>query len=125
VLRGALAALCLIPPTVLMGATFPVLSRSIEPAPQRISWLGLLYSANIAGAVFGCVFASFYLLRVHDMAVGHMRRWQSTLWLRSLHLRSEALCEVFRKRRILESVEESAPERRPPAPYISQSLFQG
>jgi spermidine synthase len=29
--------------------------------------LGLLYSANVAGAVTGCVLAGFYLLRVHDM----------------------------------------------------------
>jgi spermidine synthase len=29
----------------------------------------LLYSANIAGAVVGCLVAGFYLLRVHDMAV--------------------------------------------------------
>src|SRR5262249_26662616 len=30
---------------------------------------GALYSANIAGAVAGCLIAGFYLLRVHDMAV--------------------------------------------------------
>src|SRR5438876_10555345 len=28
-----------------------------------------LYSANVAGAVVGCVVAGFYLLRVYDMAV--------------------------------------------------------
>jgi spermidine synthase len=31
--------------------------------------MGLLYSANVAGAVFGCLLAGFYLLRVYDMAV--------------------------------------------------------
>ena len=35
---------------------------------RGVSWLGLLYSANVAGAVTGCVLAGFYLLRVHDMA---------------------------------------------------------
>jgi spermidine synthase len=70
VLRGVIAALCLLPPTVLMGATFPVLARSIRTTHQGISWLGLLYCANIAGAVFGCVVSGFYLLRVYDMAIG-------------------------------------------------------
>jgi spermidine synthase len=31
--------------------------------------MGFLYSANIAGAVAGCLISGFYLLRVHDMAV--------------------------------------------------------
>ena len=30
--------------------------------------MGLLYGGNTAGAVFGCLLAGFYLLRVHDMA---------------------------------------------------------
>jgi spermidine synthase len=33
-----------------------------------VSWLGFFYGSNIAGAVFGCLFAGFYLLRVHDMS---------------------------------------------------------
>src|SRR5262249_26884588 len=70
VLRGIVAAVCLIPPTVLMGASFPVIARLTETTPKGVSWLGLFYSANIAGAVFGCVVAGFYLLRVHDMAIG-------------------------------------------------------
>ncbi len=34
-----------------------------------VSWLGLFYAGNLAGAVFGCLLAGFYLLRVYDMAV--------------------------------------------------------
>ena len=41
----------------------------LEASPRGISWLGILYTGNIAGAVFGCLFAGFYLLRLHDMAV--------------------------------------------------------
>ncbi len=67
--RGVVAAICLLPPTVLMGASFPAIARWAEATPQGISWIGLLYSANIAGAVAGCLLAGFYLLRVHDMAV--------------------------------------------------------
>lgn len=68
-LRGLVAAVCLLPPTALMGASLPAIARWVETTPRGVSWLGLLYSANIAGAVFGCLFAGFYLLRVHDMLV--------------------------------------------------------
>ena len=69
VLRGLVAAVCLLPPTLLMGGSLPAIARWIETTPKGVSWLGYLYSSNIAGAVFGCVFAGFYLLRVYDMAV--------------------------------------------------------
>ena len=65
--RGAICALCLLPPTVLMGATLPAVSRWLETTPQGISWLGFLYGGNTVGAVVGCLLAGFYLLRVHDM----------------------------------------------------------
>jgi spermidine synthase len=67
-LRGAVCAVFLLPPTVLMGGTLPAIARWVGEAPQSVSWLGFFYGANIAGAVFGCLLAGFYLLRVHDMA---------------------------------------------------------
>jgi len=67
-LRGAVCAVCLLPPTLLMGATLPAIARWVETTPQGVSWLGFFYGGNIAGAVFGCLLAGFYLLRVHDMA---------------------------------------------------------
>jgi spermidine synthase len=67
-LRGAVAALCLLPPTILMGATLPAMARWIETTREGVSWLGFFYGGNIAGAVIGCLLAGFYLLRVHDMA---------------------------------------------------------
>jgi spermidine synthase len=68
-LRGLVCALCLLPPTLLMGATLPAIARWLEATPRGMSWLGFFYGANIAGAVFGCLLAGFYLLRVHDVAV--------------------------------------------------------
>jgi spermidine synthase len=68
-LRGLFAAACLLPPTILMGATLPAMARRIESTPHGVSWLGFFYGGNIAGAVFGCLFAGFYLLRVHDSFV--------------------------------------------------------
>jgi len=67
--RGLVAAVCLLPPTLLMGATLPAIARSIETTPSGVSWLGFFYGGNIAGAVFGCLLAGFYLLRVYDLAV--------------------------------------------------------
>jgi len=66
-LRGIVAALCLLPPALLMGATLPALSRPLEGTEGGIAWLGLFYTANILGAVFGCLFAGFYLLRLYDV----------------------------------------------------------
>ena len=65
--RGAICALCLLPPTILMGATLPAISRWVERTPAGISWLGFFYGGNTLGAVAGCLLAGFYLLRVHDM----------------------------------------------------------
>ncbi len=65
-LRGAVCAICLLPPTVLMGATLPALSRWLETTPNGVSRLGFLYGANTAGAVLGCLLAGFYLLRIYD-----------------------------------------------------------
>ena len=68
ILRSIVCAVCLMPPTILMGASLPAAARWVEASPQGVSWLSLLYGGNIAGAVFGCLLAGFYLLRVHDMA---------------------------------------------------------
>jgi spermidine synthase len=66
--RALLCAAFLLAPTVLMGATLPCAARFIERTPQGVSWLGILYTGNLAGAVFGCLLAGFYLLRLYDMA---------------------------------------------------------
>src|SRR5262249_7487290 len=67
-LRGLVAALCLLPPTVLMGATLPAIARWVPVTPRGISWLGWVYAGNIAGAGFGCLLAAVYLLRGYDLA---------------------------------------------------------
>ncbi len=64
--RALLCIVFLLPPTVLMGATLPCAARWVESTPHGVSWLGILYTANLAGAVFGCLLAGFYLLRLYD-----------------------------------------------------------
>ncbi len=67
-LRGAVCAACLLPPTLLMGATLPAIARWVESTPRGIAWLGFFYAGNTVGAVAGCLLAGFYLLRVYDLA---------------------------------------------------------
>ncbi|CAN5895406.1 hypothetical protein BH11GEM2_BH11GEM2_07530 [soil metagenome] len=69
VLRGFFCAICLLPPTLLMGATLPAVARWVQSTPQGVSWLGFFYGGNIAGAVVGCLVAGFYLLRLYDNAM--------------------------------------------------------
>jgi len=67
--RGVIAGVCLLPPTLLMGATLPAISRWVEATPEGVSWLGFFYGGNIGGAVLGSVLAGFYLLRVYDTSI--------------------------------------------------------
>src|SRR5947208_11781592 len=66
-LRALVCALCLIPPTFLMGASLPAAARWIKSSPEGVSWMGLLYGSNTVGAVTGCLLAGFFLLRVSNM----------------------------------------------------------
>ena len=68
-LRGFISAVCLLPPTILMGASLPAIVRWLKSTPNGVSWYGLLYGGNTAGAVFGCLLAGFYLLRIYNMAI--------------------------------------------------------
>jgi spermidine synthase len=68
-LRGLVAAVCMLPSTILMGASLPAIVRWIEMTPRGVSWWGLLYGSNTAGGVLGCLVAGFYLLRIHDTTI--------------------------------------------------------
>ena len=50
-LRGVAAGICLLPPTLLMGATLPAIARWVEQTPDGVAWLGFFYGGNTAGAV--------------------------------------------------------------------------
>jgi spermidine synthase len=65
--RAAAAAVCLLPPTVLMGATLPTLARWAW-AQSRSGSVGWLQAANVAGGVLGCLLTGFVLLPRFDLA---------------------------------------------------------
>ena len=66
-MRAVVAAVCLLPPTLLLGASLPAIARYVESSAGSVSKVGYFYGGNIAGAVCGCLLAGFYLLRVYDM----------------------------------------------------------
>jgi spermidine synthase len=66
--RAAAAAVCLLPPTVLMGAVLPTLARWAW-ARGRGHAVGWLQAANVAGGVLGCLLAGFVLLPRFDLAI--------------------------------------------------------
>ena len=68
-LRGLAAIVCLLPPTILMGASLPAIVRATGSGAKGASWWAMLYGANTLGAVFGALLAGFYLLRLYDIAV--------------------------------------------------------
>jgi spermidine synthase len=68
-LRALLCAICILPPTILMGATLPAVSRWLETTRDGVAWMGFLYGGNTAGAVLGSVLAGFYFLRAFDLTV--------------------------------------------------------
>jgi spermidine synthase len=68
-MRGLIAAICLLPPTLLMGATLPAIARWVRTTPDGVAWLGFFYGGNTAGAVIGSLLAGFYLLSAFDVSV--------------------------------------------------------
>ncbi|MDR1990725.1 MAG: fused MFS/spermidine synthase [Acidobacteriaceae bacterium] len=68
-LRGVAAGICLLPPTLLMGATLPAIARWVERTPDGVAWLGFFYGGNTAGAVVGSLLAGFFLLSFYNVSV--------------------------------------------------------
>ena len=67
--RGALAAACLFPPTICMGAELPTIAHCLRDSDHRAAWISYCYAGSLAGGVFGCLLAGFYLLRVFDVNI--------------------------------------------------------
>lgn len=62
-LKVLLSAVAILPPTVLMGGTLPVLVRFVVRAlPELGRSLAFLYFVNSAGAALGCLVAGFWLV---------------------------------------------------------------
>lgn len=61
----AIPALLIGPPTVLMGASFPLLQKAAQNDPSRLGrHIGALMMANIVGSTFGAILTGWFGLRV-------------------------------------------------------------
>jgi len=65
-LRAVLCSVCLLPPTLLMGATLPTISRLIGSDRSGMAQLGFVYGANTLGGMFGALLTGFVLLRIFN-----------------------------------------------------------
>jgi spermidine synthase len=62
-IRILLSSALLLCPTLLMGATMPLLSQALTRSPRCIGRdIGLLYAVNTFGAAAGCFFGAFSLI---------------------------------------------------------------
>jgi spermidine synthase len=68
-LRAGVTGWMLLPPTALMGATLPAAARMYSDTQEGLTGLALLYGANTAGAVAGCLLTGFYILPQWDIVV--------------------------------------------------------
>lgn len=66
-IRALVAGGCLVPGTVLMGATLPAVARAVAATPTGLADMGFFYGANTLGAVLGCFIAGFLLLPQTDV----------------------------------------------------------
>jgi spermidine synthase len=107
-LRAALASAVVLPPTFLMGATLPAMTRAFV---DRIGKLGrslaFLYALNTAGAVAGSLAAGFALIRAYGL--------HPTLWL-AVAVNVAVGAAALLLSRSAGPAERAAGEERTPAP---------
>ncbi|MBY0552175.1 MAG: fused MFS/spermidine synthase [Candidatus Obscuribacterales bacterium] len=58
-LIGAISCIVLVPPTMLMGATLPIVLKQVSLHAPAQKIFGLIYGLNTLGAVFGSLIAAF------------------------------------------------------------------
>jgi spermidine synthase len=115
-LRLVVAALALLPATMLMGATLPVVAPWLRSGAHGAARLGWCYAANTVGGVFGGVLAAFYLLRVHDALT-------ATLVAVALNLGTAAVAFVLAGRTRSAPVVAHAPSAGPPPARASSAIY--
>ena len=71
--RFALAAIVLLIPTALMGATLPVLAAAVVASASRRNSITRFYACNLAGAIGGTIAVGFFLLPVFGV--------RATIWI--------------------------------------------
>ncbi len=65
-LRAGFCAVAFAPSAVLAGGALAAMARLVSFVAEDKVWLGFTYAANAAGAVLGCLWSVFHLLRLND-----------------------------------------------------------
>lgn len=99
-LRFALVVVLLLPPTVLMGASLPVMARALLQEPLRMGReAGTLYGLNTLGAAGGVYLSTFFLIPRVGLAGGWLAavalNWAvaGMAWACARQWRNEALLQ--------------------------------
>ncbi|MBP7865817.1 MAG: fused MFS/spermidine synthase [Acidobacteria bacterium] len=121
VLRATYGAVLVLPPTILMGGTLPVLARFVGRCERTFGReLGTLYGANLVGACLGSLAAAFLLIP----ALG-LRGATVSAVLANLGIGLAALAWNARDRgpaAVTETAGGGAPVARPPADRLRALL---
>ena len=115
-LRLVVAGLALLPATMLMGATLPVVAPWLRGQAAGAARLGWCYAANTAGGVLGCVLAAFYLLRVHGALV-------TTLGAVALNVTIAGAAFVLARRSTARPYPATEPRAPSARPHASGALY--
>ncbi len=116
--RFALAFALLCVPTVLMGATLPVLSRYMVRNTETLGWkVGTLYALNTGGAVVGCFAAGYVLLGRYGLT--------RTVWIGAALNLAIALIVWIGHRWAPEEARAAAPSSAPDEPARTRPLHDG
>jgi spermidine synthase len=108
----------LLAPTVLMGATLPLVVRSsLAERDFAGSWVGVLYAANTAGAITGALLAGFVLIG----GIGITRSFQLAAALNALVGLAALALDLGSQRLAVPSRAETA--ARAPISRVSQLAF--
>lgn len=120
-LRLVAAGLALLPATILMGATLPVVAPWLRGQARGAARLGWCYAANTVGGVVGALLAAFYLLRVHDALI-------ATVVAAALNFAIAAAAVVLARRSPARPAAAAAPDaalrrgRMPKSLYVATAL---
>jgi spermidine synthase len=115
--RVVLAALVLLPPTTLMGGTFPILVRYFVRSRSEVGRAaGALYFVNTAGALAGCLGAGFHLIE-------HLGHIGATRVAAGMSIAAAAAAALLARVGSLETA--SAPEAPAPANEPTVVLSEG
>lgn len=123
VLRFAVVFLALLPPTLAMGATLPLLSRAVADREEAIGTsIGSLYGFNTLGAFLGVLMGGFFLLPYLGQNLGTIAGASISLVVGLIALFC-GLIIVEKPAKIRPSAKKGFPERRPMRPYALLGVF--